>query len=61
MDIRKKQFLPVFLCKALIRSQMLCKASLAFFFQSAHAPYKVIDALAHLGLSISTDAINMAI
>jgi len=34
---------------------------LGFFFQSAHAPYKVIDTLAHLGVSISTDAINMAV
>ena len=34
---------------------------LGFFFQSAHVPYKAIDALAHLGLSISTDAINMAV
>ena len=34
---------------------------LGFFLQSVHAPYKVIDTLAHLGISISTDAINMAI
>ena len=34
---------------------------LGFFFQSAHVPYKVIDALECLGLSISTDAINMAV
>ena len=34
---------------------------LGFFLQSAHVPYKVIDTLACLGISISTDAINMAI
>ena len=34
---------------------------LGFFFQSVHAPYKAIDTLACLGVSISTDAINMAV
>ena len=34
---------------------------LGFFFQSAHALYKVIDTLARLGVSMSTDAINMAV
>ncbi|KIK73655.1 hypothetical protein PAXRUDRAFT_20626 [Paxillus rubicundulus Ve08.2h10] len=34
---------------------------LGFFLQSAHAPQKVIDTLAHLGVSISTDAINLAV
>jgi len=34
---------------------------LAFFLQSTHTPYKVIDVLARLGISISTDAINSAI
>ncbi|KIK81527.1 hypothetical protein PAXRUDRAFT_155936 [Paxillus rubicundulus Ve08.2h10] len=34
---------------------------LGFFLQSAHAPQKVIDTLAHLGVSIYTDAINLAV
>ena len=34
---------------------------LGFFFQSVHAPYKAIDTLARLGVSISTNAINMAV
>ncbi|KIJ09813.1 hypothetical protein PAXINDRAFT_17114 [Paxillus involutus ATCC 200175] len=34
---------------------------LGLFLQSAHAPYKVIDTLAHLGISISTDSINLAV
>ncbi|KAI6146350.1 hypothetical protein BKA82DRAFT_125563, partial [Pisolithus tinctorius] len=34
---------------------------LGLFLQSAHTPYKVIDTLAHLGISVSTDTINMAI
>ncbi|KAI5999085.1 hypothetical protein EDD15DRAFT_2160888, partial [Pisolithus albus] len=34
---------------------------LGLFLQSAHAPYKVIDTLAHLGISVSTDTINRAI
>ncbi|KAH0834264.1 hypothetical protein J3R83DRAFT_11620 [Lanmaoa asiatica] len=33
---------------------------IGFFLQSVHAPYDVINMLAHLGVSISTDAINMA-
>ncbi|KAI6022226.1 hypothetical protein PISMIDRAFT_79654, partial [Pisolithus microcarpus 441] len=34
---------------------------LGLFLQSAHTPYKVIDTLAHLGISISADTINMAV
>lgn len=34
---------------------------LGLFLQSAHTPYKVIDTLAHLGISVSTDTINLAI
>ncbi|KIK74457.1 hypothetical protein PAXRUDRAFT_90892, partial [Paxillus rubicundulus Ve08.2h10] len=34
---------------------------LGFFLQSVHTPYKVIDTLAHLRISISTNAINFAI
>ncbi|KIK78931.1 hypothetical protein PAXRUDRAFT_16606 [Paxillus rubicundulus Ve08.2h10] len=34
---------------------------LEFFLQLAHTPYKVIDTLARLGISISADAINLAI
>ncbi|KIJ09487.1 hypothetical protein PAXINDRAFT_17429 [Paxillus involutus ATCC 200175] len=36
------------------------KSLLGFFLQSVHAPSKVIDTLAHLSISISADAINMA-
>ncbi|KAI6120802.1 hypothetical protein EV401DRAFT_2070333 [Pisolithus croceorrhizus] len=34
---------------------------LGLFLQSAHTPYKVIDTLAHLGISVSADTINMAV
>ncbi|KIK73984.1 hypothetical protein PAXRUDRAFT_176964, partial [Paxillus rubicundulus Ve08.2h10] len=34
---------------------------LGIFLQSAHAPQKVIDTLARLGVSISTDSINLAV
>ncbi|KAI6013321.1 hypothetical protein PISMIDRAFT_9583 [Pisolithus microcarpus 441] len=34
---------------------------LGLFLQSTHTPYKVIDTLAHLGISISTDTINAAV
>ncbi|KAI6117851.1 hypothetical protein EDD16DRAFT_1692910 [Pisolithus croceorrhizus] len=34
---------------------------LGLFLQSVHTPYKVIDTLAHLGITISADTINMAI
>ncbi|KIK73796.1 hypothetical protein PAXRUDRAFT_20490 [Paxillus rubicundulus Ve08.2h10] len=34
---------------------------LRLVLQSAHAPYKVIDTLARLGISISTDSINLAV
>ncbi|KAI6101841.1 hypothetical protein F5141DRAFT_979276, partial [Pisolithus sp. B1] len=34
---------------------------LGLFLQSAHTPYKVIDTLAHLGISVSADMINLAI
>ncbi|KAI5995604.1 hypothetical protein EDD15DRAFT_2164810, partial [Pisolithus albus] len=34
---------------------------LGLFLQSAHTPYKVIDTLARLGISVSADTINMAV
>ncbi|KAI6022193.1 hypothetical protein PISMIDRAFT_108972 [Pisolithus microcarpus 441] len=34
---------------------------LGLFLQSAHMPYKVIDTLAHLGISVSADTINLAV
>ncbi|KAI6094040.1 hypothetical protein EV401DRAFT_1805192, partial [Pisolithus croceorrhizus] len=34
---------------------------LGLFLQSVHTPYKVIDTLTHLGITISADTINMAI
>ncbi|KIK83656.1 hypothetical protein PAXRUDRAFT_153093, partial [Paxillus rubicundulus Ve08.2h10] len=34
---------------------------LRIFLQSAHAPQKVINSLTRMGISISTDAINVAI
>ncbi|KAI5992438.1 hypothetical protein EDD15DRAFT_2168021, partial [Pisolithus albus] len=32
---------------------------LGLFLQSVHTPYKVIDTLAHLGISVSADTISM--
>ncbi|KAI6111628.1 hypothetical protein EDD16DRAFT_1694167 [Pisolithus croceorrhizus] len=34
---------------------------LGLFLQSTHTPYKVINTLAHLGISISTNTINVAV
>ncbi|KAI9459621.1 hypothetical protein HD554DRAFT_2206979 [Boletus coccyginus] len=34
---------------------------IGFFLQSVHTPYKVIDTLAYISVSISMDAINMAV
>jgi len=34
---------------------------LGLFLQSAHTPQKVVDTLAHIGISISTNAINVAV
>ena len=43
------------------RKSNALQSIIGFFLQSVHAPYKVINTLAHLGLSISTDTINMAV
>ncbi|KAF8121569.1 hypothetical protein EV363DRAFT_1457439 [Boletus edulis] len=39
----------------------LLQSLLGFFMQSTHTPYKVIDTFARIGVSISTDAINLAV
>ncbi|KAI6097503.1 hypothetical protein F5141DRAFT_1190878 [Pisolithus sp. B1] len=39
----------------------MLQSLLGLFLQSTHTPYKVIDTLAHLGISISTDTINAAV
>ncbi|KAF8415174.1 hypothetical protein L210DRAFT_3323217, partial [Boletus edulis BED1] len=39
----------------------ILQSLLGFFMQSTHTPYKVIDTFARVGVSISTDAINLAI
>ena len=37
------------------------QSMLGIFFQSAHTPQKVIETLAHIGISISTETINAAV
>ena len=39
----------------------ILQSFLGFFLQSTHTPYKVIDVLARIGISVSTDSINLAI
>lgn len=39
----------------------MLQSFLGFFMQSTHAPQKVIDTFAWLGVSISTDAINLVV
>ncbi|KAI6098814.1 hypothetical protein EDD16DRAFT_1697565 [Pisolithus croceorrhizus] len=39
----------------------MLQSLLGLFLQSVHTPYKVIDTLTHLGITISANTINMAI
>ncbi|KAI6097403.1 hypothetical protein EV401DRAFT_2151926 [Pisolithus croceorrhizus] len=44
----------------MMKANML-QSLLGLFLQSVHTPYKVIDTLTHLGITISANTINMAI
>ncbi|KAF9234423.1 hypothetical protein BU15DRAFT_89990 [Melanogaster broomeanus] len=56
----KKTVISSILMQGINQKSNALQSILGFFLQSAHAPQKVIDTLAHLGISISTDAINLA-
>ncbi|KIK72317.1 hypothetical protein PAXRUDRAFT_22127 [Paxillus rubicundulus Ve08.2h10] len=57
----KKTCISSILMQGINQKSNAMQSILSFFLQSAHAPQKVIDTLAHLGVSISTDAINLAV
>ncbi|KIJ10325.1 hypothetical protein PAXINDRAFT_29183, partial [Paxillus involutus ATCC 200175] len=57
----KKAIISGILMQGINQKSNVLQSLLGFFLQSIHAPSKVIDTLAHLGISISADAINMAV
>ncbi|KAG6371291.1 hypothetical protein JVT61DRAFT_9760 [Boletus reticuloceps] len=57
----KKTIICSILMQGVNRKSNALQSIIGFFLQSVHAPYNVINTLAHLGISISTDAINMAL
>ncbi|KAF9230944.1 hypothetical protein BU15DRAFT_83000 [Melanogaster broomeanus] len=57
----KKTVISSILMQGINQKSNALQSILGFFLQSAHVPQKVINTLAHLGISISTDAINLAV
>ncbi|KAI5982306.1 hypothetical protein EDD15DRAFT_2324236 [Pisolithus albus] len=60
-ETQKKTIISSIVMHGLNQKSNALQSLLGLFLQSAHAPYKVIDTLAHLGISVSTDTINRAI
>ncbi|KIJ58557.1 hypothetical protein HYDPIDRAFT_73279, partial [Hydnomerulius pinastri MD-312] len=58
---QKKTVIFSILMQSVNQKSNALQSILGIFLQSAHAPQKVIDTLACMGISISTDAINAAI
>ncbi|KIK26861.1 hypothetical protein PISMIDRAFT_79972, partial [Pisolithus microcarpus 441] len=61
MKLMRKTIITSILMNGWNQKSNVLQSLLGLFLQSAHTPYKVIDTLAHLGISISADTINMAV
>ncbi|KIJ15266.1 hypothetical protein PAXINDRAFT_11806 [Paxillus involutus ATCC 200175] len=61
INIMKKIMICSILMQSMNRKSNTLQSILGIFLQSIHAPQKVIDTLARLGISISTDSINRTI
>ncbi|KAF9231987.1 hypothetical protein BU15DRAFT_81749 [Melanogaster broomeanus] len=61
IKVMKKTMICSILMQSTNRKSNSLQSILGIFLQSVHAPQKVIDTLARLGVSISTDSINRAI
>ncbi|KAF8430435.1 hypothetical protein L210DRAFT_3418168 [Boletus edulis BED1] len=58
---QKKTVVCSILIQGINQKSNALQSIIGFFLQSVHAPYNVINTLAHIGLSISSNAINMAL
>ncbi|KAI6144646.1 hypothetical protein BKA82DRAFT_144732 [Pisolithus tinctorius] len=61
IKLMKKMIVSSVLMHSTNQKSNMLQSLLGLFLQSAYTPYKVIDTLAHLGISVSTDMISMAI
>ncbi|KAF8120000.1 hypothetical protein EV363DRAFT_1408618 [Boletus edulis] len=59
--VMKKTVICSILMQGINQKSNALQSIIGFFLQSVHAPYSVINTLAHLGVSISPDAINNAL
>ncbi|KAI6011403.1 hypothetical protein BKA83DRAFT_4502458 [Pisolithus microcarpus] len=59
--VRKKVVVMSILMQSMNQKANALQSILGIFFQSTHTPQKVIDTLAHVGISISTETVNGAI
>src|SRR5258705_13873328 len=61
MEDQKKIVIISIIMQSINQKSNALQSILGLFLQSAHTPQKVIDTLAHAGISISTDAIHAAV
>ena len=58
---QKKMVVCSILMQGINQKSNTLQSIIGFFLQSVHAPYNLINMLTHIGISISTNAINMAL